>query len=114
MIDMSISVDILRFMYYALCMIKSWADSTSRRFYEAGKTGKFRGLNVEVAEELLASLDAAVSLKDLSSLKSVGLHRLKGDRKGQWAMTVNGPWRICFRFRDGNAFDVEITDYHRG
>jgi proteic killer suppression protein len=95
-------------------MIKSWADSTSRRFYESGKTGKFRGLNVEAAEELLASLDAAVSLKDLSPLKSVGLHRLKGDRKGQWAMTVNGPWRICFRFRGGDAFDVEITDYHRG
>lgn len=101
-------------MYYESRMIKSWTDSKSKRFYEAGKPGKFRGLDVEVGEELLASLDAAVSLKDLSPLKSVGLHKLKGDRKGQWAMTINGPWRICFRFRGGHAFDVEITDYHRG
>ncbi len=33
---------------------------------------------------------------------------------GQWAMTVNGPWRICFRFKDGDAYDVEITNYHKG
>ncbi len=67
-----------------------------------------------VAEDLLAALDSAESLADLSPLKSLGLHKLKGDRSGQWAMTINGPWRICFRFRDGNAHDVEITDYHKG
>ncbi len=44
--------------------------------------------------------------------KSVGLHKLAGSRKGLWAMTVNGPWRICFRFADGDAWDVEIVDYH--
>ena len=66
------------------------------------------------AEDLLAALDAAESLKDLSPLKSLGLHKLSGDRAGQWAMTVSGPWRICFRLKDGDAFDVEITDYHRG
>ncbi|RJF88486.1 hypothetical protein D3874_16945 [Oleomonas cavernae] len=43
---------------------------------------------------------------------SVGLHKLAGNRKGQWAMTVNGPWRLCFRFEDGDAWDVEIVDYH--
>ena len=53
-------------------------------------------------------------LRKLSPLKSVGLHKLSGDRAGQWAMTVNGPWRICFRFKDGDAHDVEITDYHKG
>ena len=42
------------------------------------------------------------------------LHKLKGDRKGQWAMTVNGRWRICFEFRKGDAHEVEIVDYHRG
>jgi plasmid maintenance system killer protein len=35
-----------------------------------------------------------------------------GDRKDQWAMTINGPWRLCFRFEDGDAWDVEIVDYH--
>jgi len=95
-------------------MIKSWANSRSRRFYEEGKISKFRSLNTNSADELLAGLDAATSLTDLSPLKSVGLHKLSGDRAGQWAMTVNGPWRICFRFKNGDAYDVEITDYHKG
>ena len=71
-------------------------------------------MDMDTAQDLLAALNAASSLKDLSSLQSVGLHRLKGDRKGQWAMTVNGPWRICFRFKDGDAYDVEVVDYHKG
>jgi proteic killer suppression protein len=40
------------------------------------------------------------------------LHKLAGARKDQWAVTVNGPWRICFRFKDGDVWDVEIVDYH--
>ena len=87
---------------------------SSQRFYEQGKSSRFRGLDVDTANELLAALDAATSLNDLSPLKSVGLHKLTGDRKGEWAMTVNGPWRICFEFRKGDAFNVEIVDYHKG
>lgn len=71
-------------------------------------------MDVEWAQELLAALDAATELADLSPLKSLGLHKLKGDRTGQWAMTVNGPWRICFRFKAGDAYDVQIVDYHKG
>jgi proteic killer suppression protein len=44
----------------------------------------------------------------------VGLHKLKGDRKKQWAMTVNERWRICFEFHTGDAHEVEIVDYHKG
>ena len=66
------------------------------------------------AVDLLLALNIAKTLRDLSPLASVGLQKLKGDRKGQWAMTVNGPWRICFEFRDGDAYNVEITDYHKG
>jgi len=95
-------------------VIRSWADSPTRRFYDEGKATRYRGMDVEKAQDLLAALDAATSLQDLSPLRSVGLHKLTGNRKGQWAMTVNGPWRICFRFRDGDAWDVEISDYHRG
>jgi toxin HigB-1 len=68
----------------------------------------------EAAVDLLLALNAAKSLGDLSPLKSVGLHKLKGDRRGQWAMTVNDRWRICFEFRKGDAFEVEIVDYHKG
>ena len=57
---------------------------------------------------------ATKSLQDLSPLKSVGLHKLKGERQAQWAMTVNARWRVCFVFRKGDAFDVEIVDYHKG
>ena len=92
-------------------MIRSWANTATRQFAETGKS-KFSGLDVEAAEDMLAVLDAASSLADISPLRSVGLHPLKGNRKGQWAMTINGPWRLCFRFTDGDAYDVEIVDYH--
>jgi plasmid maintenance system killer protein len=62
--------------------------------------------------ELLAILNAAERLDHISPLKSVSLHPLKGNRRGQWAITVNGPWRICFRFKGGVAYEVEIVDYH--
>ena len=94
-------------------MIRTFANSATRRFYEQGKSS-FSGLDTEYAHELLATLDEAVGLHELSPLKSLGLHKLKGDRKNQWAMTVNGPWRICFIFTDGDASDVEIVNYHKG
>ena len=92
-------------------MIESWANSATRQFAMTGKC-KFSGLDESRALELLTTLNAAPSLKAISPLKSVNLHALKGSRKGQWAVNVKGPWRICFRFQDGNAYDVEITDYH--
>ena len=92
-------------------MIETWANGATRRFAETGKS-KFTGMDVEAAQDLLAVLEAATSLKDLSPLKSIGLHRLDGDRKGKWAMTINGPWRLFSRPEDGNAYDVEIVDYH--
>ena len=92
-------------------MIKTWADSATERFARDGKS-RYSGLDVDAAADILAVLDAAVSLADLSPLKSVGLHKLKGSRRSHWAMTINGPWRLCFRFADGDAWDVEIVDYH--
>jgi len=53
-------------------------------------------------------------LEEIPPLKSIGLDKLDGDRAGQWALTINGPWRLVFSFKDGQAFDVEITDYHKG
>ena len=92
-------------------MIKSWANAPTRRFAETGKS-RFSGMDVEAAAEMLATLDAARLLADLSPLRSVGLHKLKGNRRDKWAITINGPWRLCFRFHDGDAYDVEIVDYH--
>lgn len=95
-------------------MIKSWRDTASRKVWEGEKPNQFRGVDIEAAIDLLLALNAAKSLNDLSPLASVSLHKLRGDRGGQWAMTINGRWRICFEFRRGDAYNVEITDYHKG
>lgn len=92
-------------------MIKSWKDHATRRFATDGK-GRFAGLDVDKAMARLQLLDAVQSMGEIPTLASIGLHKLKGDRKGQWAMTINGPWRLVFRFRDGDAYDVGIVDYH--
>jgi proteic killer suppression protein len=95
-------------------MIRSWRNAATRKVWEGGRPNQFRGLDFEKAVDLLLALNVAQALNDLSPLKSVGLHKLKGGRAGQWAMTVNDRWRICFEFRKGDAFNVEIADYHRG
>jgi toxin HigB-1 len=92
-------------------MIKIIRGTATRQFIETGKS-KFSGLDARLADKRLQNLNAAASLQDLSPLASVGLHKLTGDRKGLWSIKVNGPWRIVFRFEDGDAFDVEIVDYH--
>jgi toxin HigB-1 len=95
-------------------MIRSWRNSVTRKVWEGERPNQLRGLDFETAVDLLLALNVAKTLTDLSPLKSVGLHKLKGDRKNQWAMTVNARWRICFEFRRGDAYEVEIVDYHRG
>ena len=60
----------------------------------------------------LQQLHAASELKDISIPSSNQLEALKGDRKGEYSIRVNRQWRICFRWREGHAFDVEIVDYH--
>jgi proteic killer suppression protein len=51
-------------------------------------------------------------LKDLESPPGNRLHSLYGDREGEYAISVNGPWRLCFRFEDGDIYDVELVQYH--
>ena len=92
-------------------MIKTWANTATRRWAEEGKN-RFSGLDEKRAALRVDQLNAAVSPQSLGALKSVGLHRLSGSRAGQWAITVNGPWRLVFRFEAGHAYDVEIVDYH--
>ena len=100
--------------YYVFAMIRGWRNTATRKVWQEDRPNQFRGLDFDMAIELLASLNVAKSLDDLSPLKSVGLHKLKGGRKNQWAMTVNARWRICFEFRGGDAYEVEIADYHKG
>jgi proteic killer suppression protein len=92
-------------------VIRSWKNAATRRFAETGK-GRWPGLDTQRAELRLNQLDAAHALDDLGRLRSVGLHKLARDRAGFWAVTINGPWRLVIRFHAGDAFDVEIVDYH--
>ena len=62
----------------------------------------------------LEILDAANQLQDLSIPPGNHLEKLSGDRKGQHSIRINQQWRICFVWRSGDAYDVEITDYHEG
>jgi len=70
-------------------MIRSWRNSVTRKVWEGERPNQFRGLDFDAATDLLLALNVAKALGDLSPLKSVGLHKLKGERKNQWAMTVN-------------------------
>lgn len=65
-----------------------------------------------MSQRKLAVLDAAESLQDLRVPPGNRLEKLSGDREGQHSIRINNQWRICFRWRDGDADDVEIVDYH--
>lgn len=78
-------------------------------------TGKSRRLPPELikrAVRRLEYIELAATIDDLKVPPSNRLHALKGDREGQYSISINDQWRICFKFADGDALDVEITDYH--
>ena len=93
-------------------MIKTFADKHSLEFYTTGKSKRIAPDIIKRAIRRLEYIDLATCLEDLKVPPSNRLHPLKGDRKGQYAISINDQWRICFKFVDGDAYDVEITDYH--
>jgi proteic killer suppression protein len=92
-------------------MIRSFADSKTERLWLGNHVRSFVGIR-EKAEQKLFRLDSATGLDDLAGLPGNRLEALKGDRKGQHSLRVNDQWRLCFRWKDGDAYDVEIVDYH--
>jgi len=93
-------------------VIKTFADKRTRDLYETGKSKRFPPGMWQRALRKLEYLDLATSLNDLKVPPSNRLHRLERDRAGQYSISINDQWRACFRFEDGDAYDVEITDYH--
>ena len=94
-------------------MIKSFADKDTKEFWDTGKSQGMPPANLRnVAKRKLAALHSAVSLGDLRSPPGNRLEELHGDRKGGHSIRINDQFRVCFVWRDGDAFDVEITDYH--
>ena len=92
-------------------MITSFRSADTQALFETGKSKRF-GAIITVATRKLTQLDAAATLEFLTSPPGNHLEALKGDRKGQQSIRINDQWRICFSWREGDAFDVEITDYH--
>ena len=93
-------------------VIKTFANKETQLLFIKGKSKKLPVDLVKRAIRRLEYIHYANSLNDLKVPPSNRLHALKGDRKGQYSISVNEQWRICFRFIAGDAFDVEITDYH--
>ena len=94
-------------------MIRSYADREAARIAEGEGSRRLPGDIQAVARRKLRMLNNAVSLDDLRVPPANRLEALKGDRKGQHSIRINDQWRVCFRWKDGDAFDVEIVDYHR-
>lgn len=92
-------------------MIRSIRHKGLKRLYADGDRSKLAAEMVGRIEEILGVLDVAADIRDVD-LPHFRLHPLVGDRKGQWAVTVRANWRIVFRFEDGEASDVDLTDYH--
>ncbi len=93
-------------------MIKSFRSKEAKRVWSREYSKRIPRDIQERALMTLQQLNAAGDLKDLSIPTSNQLEALKGDRKGEYSIRINQQWRICFRWRDGHAFDVEIVDYH--
>ena len=93
-------------------MIKSPRDKETERVWRREYSKRFPRDIQERALMKLQQLNAAGDLKDLSIPASNRLEVLKGDRKGEYSIRVNKQWRICFRWQNGHASDVEIADYH--
>lgn len=93
-------------------MIKTFADKRTQDLYLTGTAKRFPADLAGRAARKLEYVDLATSLNDLKVPPGNRLHALKDDRKGQHAIAINDQWRICFRFIDGDAYDVEVCDYH--
>ena len=92
-------------------MIKSFRSAETERLFRRQRSRKFRSIERPALRKLVL-LDAANSLGVLATLPGNRLERLKGDRGGQHSIRINDQWRICFVWQDGDAYEVEITDYH--
>ena len=93
-------------------MIKTFADKQTAAIFEGHQVKRLPREVQETARRKLKMLDSAVAAESLRKPPGNRLERLKGERAGQWSIRVNDQWRICFAWRAGNAFEVEIVDYH--
>jgi proteic killer suppression protein len=92
-------------------MVRSFRDAETAKIFHQQFSKKFHAIE-KIALRKLIHLNRAIALRDLAAIPGHQLEVLKGDRKGQYSIRINDQYRICFRWADGDAFDVEIADYH--
>ena len=92
-------------------MIRSFKDRDTTRLFDDELVARFRAIERQARRKLLY-LHRARTIQDLSVPPGNRLEALRGNRKGQHSIRINDQWRICFRWKDGDAHDVEIVDYH--
>lgn len=96
-----------------MTVIKSFSDRSTYEFWDTGKSKGMPPANLrKAARKKLAILHAATALEDLRIPPGNRLEALVGDRRGQHSIRINDQFRVCFVWRDGDAYEVEITDYH--
>ena len=93
-------------------MIRSFRDRDTERVFLRERSRRLPLSVQRIAQRKLAVLHASESVQDLRVPPGNRLERLSGDREGQHSIRVNDQWRICFRWSEGDAYDVEIVDYH--
>ena len=91
--------------------IESFRCNSTRALFMGDRIPRFRNIEASAVRKL-AILNRVTRLEELRIAPNNRLEALKGDRKGQWSIRINDQWRICFKFVQGRAFDVEIVDYH--
>jgi len=92
-------------------MIKSFRCKDTENLFQDESVSRFRNIE-RVARRKLEMLEAAKEINDLRQPPGNRLEALKGNRKGQFSIRINERWRVCFKWNDGHAHDVEIVDYH--
>lgn len=93
-------------------MIKSFANKDTERVFSGRKPKKLPQQILDRAEAKLVILDSVAEVEELRTPPGNRLEQLGGDRAGQWSVRINQRYRICFNWEDGDAYDVEIVDYH--
>jgi proteic killer suppression protein len=93
-------------------MIKSFKHKGLKRLFERREIQGVPAAQVQKVLDVFAALDTAEEPGDVGLFPGWRLHPLKGDLKGFWSITITGNWRLIFRFEDGDAFDIDLVDYH--
>ena len=105
-------LDIWRDALYNDAVIKTFKDEPTQKIYHRQPSRKLPPDIQQVALRKLRMINNATSLTDLRVPPANRLEKLSGDRAGQWSIRINDQWRICFDWRESDAYDVEIVDYH--